>query len=179
MPRQVDVERQTVLKQRVAPSQQAELRSEIAAALRKTWEEKSRADPSLTQELVGQVLGLSKSGVNHLFSGRSPLGLGHARALAQLLQVDIRSIVTPGDAINALEESMTMSTPSGYLAESVLQRAWTIVKADYAFKNEDFKFALAQAAAKALVGHSTVTDSDIMEAIRRYLADHSSIGTTA
>lgn len=169
------VEKDGATVRRLAPDidveRYANFQDQVAKYLRERYQElSSRKDSSLTQEYIGQRLGLSKSAVNHLLSGRTALGFQHARKLADLLDVDLMAI--PG--IDAEREHLRTlnqgKAPTGYISEGVFERAWQLMRRHYPMADEQDKVEIALGVTKRLLKESP-SEQELEDAIKLFMLE--------
>lgn len=148
------------------------LSTEVAQALRSAYERKRPTTPHLTQEYLGQCLGISKSAVNHLLSGRSSMGLMQARVLAELLGEDFGALtksLADQEGLSAVAET---ALPSGSVSLGVLKRTWASAREQFDTAGADDWFQIATGTAQLLPADDSMTEGEIAAKVRQYVFEH-------
>jgi transcriptional regulator with XRE-family HTH domain len=145
------------------------LSSEVAQALRKAYEEKRPSNPHLTQEYLGQCLGISKSAVNHLLSGRTAMGLMQARVLAELLGEDFRALTRSIEDQEAIDAVSHSALPAGSVDLGVVKRTWTAAREQFDTATPDDWFQIATGTAQLLSADDSLTDAEVAAKVRQYV----------
>lgn len=146
-----------------------DLGAEVAQALRYAYEQKRPANPQLTQEYLGQCLGISKSAVNHLLSGRTAMGLMQARVLAEVLGEDFAALTRSfqdQELVAAVNEN---ALPASSINLAVLKRTWPAARDQFETASADDWFEIALGAAQLLPADDSPTDADVAQKVRQYV----------
>lgn len=147
------------------------LSTEVAQALRTAYEKKRPTNPHLTQEYLGQCLGISKSAVNHLLSGRSAMGLMQARVLAELLGEDFGALtksLTDQEGVSAIAAS---ALPSGSVSLGVLKRTWASACEQFDTASANDWFDIAIGTAQLLPADDSMSDDEVAAKVRQYVLE--------
>lgn len=145
------------------------LSAEVAEALRQAYEKKRPTNPHLTQEYLGQCLGISKSAVNHLLSGRTAMGLMQARVLAELLGEDFAALTRTFEDQDLAAAVALSPLPAGTINLGVLKRTWAAAREQFDTGSPDDWFQIATGAAQLLSPDESLTDAEIASKVRQYV----------
>jgi transcriptional regulator with XRE-family HTH domain len=145
------------------------LSAEVAHALRTAYEQKRPSNPHLTQEYLGQCLGISKSAVNHLLSGRTAMGLMQARVLAELLGEDFGTLTRSFEDQDLVAAVAHSPLPAGAVNLGVVKRTWVAAREQFATATADDWFQIATGAAQLLPADESLTDAEIEAKVRQYV----------
>jgi transcriptional regulator with XRE-family HTH domain len=132
--------------------QQREFRERIAERIKNIWSRRVEEDPKLTQEHLAQQLGLSKSAVSYILSGRSTLALYHLPKLASLLGVK------PAELLEAAHLSSVEPEQRTKVAPDDIRRAFDSIARMYPSLEPDERLDLATEAVKRVKDYATVEE---------------------